>query len=97
MDLLNDIYQASPTFWHVVMGLLVFGGMARIAFWSKSEGMRIGGPLALGLALMLTVALLLWAAENGRTILSLGPWAAFILIQAILLLIFNVRRKAKRL
>ena len=97
MNMLSDIYRMNPGFWHTIILLLVFGGMARIAFWRDPDGMRVGGPLAVGLGLLLTIALLTWADEHRRRITELGPWAALILIQAILLLAFNARRKAKNL
>ena len=97
MDLLHDVYWANPSFWNVVIALLVFGGLGRIAFWSKTEGMRIGAPLAVGLALLLTVALLTWAEENHRCIQEYGPWAAIIVCQAILLLGWRAWTKSSRI
>jgi hypothetical protein len=97
MDILHNVYCPNVSLFHVVMGLLIFGGLARIAFWRDVDGMRVGGPLAVGLAMLLTVALLLWAEENHRRIQEIGPWAALILIEAILLLAVNARRKAKRM
>lgn len=94
---LTDLYRANPELWHVLIGLLIFGGVARIAFWREEDGLRLGGPLALGLSLLLTIALSTWAEENQYRIESLGGWAAFILIEAILVLFFSFRRKAKRL
>ncbi len=95
MNPLTDVYDIQPGLWHVVIGLLVFGGMARLAFWRDRYGMRIAAPLVVGLALLLTVSILSWARENGRRIQELGPWAALVLIQAIILVITNARRKAK--
>ena len=95
MDPLKDVYDIQPGLWHVVIGLLVFGGMARLAFWRDRDGMRIAAPLVVGLALLLTVAILSWARENGRRIQELGPWAAIVLLQAVILLMTNARRKAK--
>ena len=65
MNPLRDIYQANPGLWNLAIALLIFGGMARIAFWRKDVGMRVGGPLAVGLMLLLSFALLIWADDNG--------------------------------
>jgi hypothetical protein len=70
----------------VVILLLVFGGMSRIAFWREHGGLRVGGPLAIGLAGLLTLALLKWARMEGRDISELGPWAAFALVEAIIIM-----------
>jgi len=77
--------------------LLVFGGMGRIAFWRDSDGMRVGGMLALGLALLLGLALITWARETGRGIINLGGWAVFILLEAIIILGLNAHRKSKNM
>jgi hypothetical protein len=94
---ITDIYRVNPELWHVLIGLLIFGGVARIAFWRDEDGLRIGGPLAIGLGLLLTIAIIIWADENQHRISQLGGWAAFILIEAILVLFFSFRRKAKKL
>ena len=75
--------------------MLVFGGMARIAFWG-ADGLHIGGPLAIGLALLLTVALLKWARAEGRTIDEFGPLAAFVIVEAILIMGWAAFRKSLR-
>ena len=97
MDPILEIYYSHPDFWNAAMALLIFGGMARIAFWHNTEGMRVGAPLALGLGMLLTVAALVWIREKGHSVSDLGPWAAFILIEAILLLALNARRKSKQM
>ena len=96
MNPARDLYQANPQFWNLVIALLIFGGMARIAFWRNDHGMRVGGPLAVGLMLLLTFALLVWADDNGWTIKKFGGWAAFIVTEAVLLLVLNAWRKSKR-
>ena len=95
METLADLYRDNPQLAHAVIGLFVFGGLARIAFWRNADGMRVGGPLVVGLALLLTVAIVVWADENRRCIQEFGPWAAFFVVEALLLLAFNARRKAK--
>ncbi len=97
MDPITNIYHANPGLWNAIIPLLIFFGMARIAFWRNQDGLFVGGPLAAGLGLLLTVALLIWAQENHRKIQEIGPWAAFILIQAILMLGMNARRKSKEM
>ena len=97
MNTLCDIYRTNPAFWQAIALLLLFGGMARIAFWRDADGMRVGGPLVVGLGFLLTIALFAWADEHRRRISELGPWAVLVLIQSILLLVFNARRKAKNL
>jgi len=80
----------------VAILVLVFGGMGRIAFWREHDGLRVGGLLAIGLAALLTVAALTWARQEGRSITELGPWAAFILVEAILIMGWAALRKSTK-
>ena len=86
MDFLQATYYQQPGLWNVIIGLLVFGGLARIAFWRNVDGMRVGGPLAVGLALLLTIAIVVWAGQNHRFIEEFGPFAAGLVVMAIILL-----------
>jgi len=61
-----------------------------------SHGLRVGGPLAGGLAALLTIAIIVWAHENGRTIQEFGPWAAGLVCGAIITLGVSAFRKAGR-
>ena len=79
---------------NVIILLLVFGGMARIAFWREYDGLHVGGPLALGLAGLLTLALLKWANAEHRTITEFGPLAAIIMVEAILIMGWAAFRKS---
>jgi len=97
MNPVIDFYNVHQGFCNLAMALLVFGGLARIAFWSDCHGMRISGPLALGLGCMLALALIVWADENGRRIQDLGWWAALVLVQAIFLLLFNSGWKSREM
>ena len=81
---------------NAIILLLVFGGMARVAFWRDNDGLRVGGPLAMGLACLLTVAMLKWARQEGHTIVELGKYAAFILIEAIFVMGWAAFRKSSR-
>ncbi len=81
---------------NTIILILVFGGMGRVAFWREHDGLRVGGPLALGLAALLTVAALTWARQEGRSIVELGPWAAFILVEAILIMGWAALRKSTK-
>lgn len=66
------------------------------SFWNFAILILVfGGMLAVGLALLLTIALITWADDHAYTIKKIGPWAAFVLIQAILIMISSTRRKAK--
>ena len=76
MDLLQDIYHTHPGFCNAAIALLIFGGMGRIAFWRDQDGLRVGGMLATGLALLLSVALLIWADEHHRCIQEFGHMRA---------------------
>lgn len=93
---LESLYVAHQGLWNTIILVLVFGGMARIAFWREHDGLRVGGPLALGLALLLTLAALQWSREEGRRIAELGPLAAFVIIQAILIMCWAALRKSVR-
>ena len=97
MEFLNQTYFQNPGLCNLVIAALVFYGLARVAFWRDEDGLRVGGPLAVGLAGLLTIALLVWADENGRTIQEFGPWAAGIVVGAILTLGVQGFRKAARL
>ena len=96
MDFLQETYFKNPGLWNLIMGLLIFGGLGRIAFWRRDEGLRVGGMLAVGLAALLTIAIIVWAHENGRTIQEFGPWAAGLICGAIITLGISAFRKAGR-
>lgn len=59
--------------------------------------LHVGGLLATGLALLLTVAIILWADENGRTISEWGPFAAGLVTMAIFILGFRAFTKSREL
>ena len=96
LTFVETFYGAHTGLCNTAILLLVFGGMARIAFWREHDGLHVGGPLAVGLALLLTVALLKWARTEGRTIDEFGPMAAFIVIEAILIMGWAAFRKSLR-
>ena len=96
ITLLETGYNQHPGLCNTIILILVFGGMARIAFWREHDGLHVGGPLAIGLALLLTVALLKWARAEGRTIDEFGPLAAFVVIEAILIMGWAAFRKSLR-
>ena len=83
---IETFYDSHEALCNVAILLLVFGGMGRVAFWRDGTGLKVGGPLAVGLAALLTVAMLKWARVEGRSIIEFGPWAAFILAEAILIM-----------
>lgn len=97
MDFLRETYYQNPGLYNCVIGLLIFGGLGRIAFWRDGEGLSIGGPLAVGLAILLTLAIMIWADENHRVIQEFGPWAAGIVAGAIITLGWQGFRKAGKL
>jgi len=96
MQFLQDTYYQNPGLWNVIMGLLIFGGLGRIAFWRRDQGLNVGGPLAVGLAALLTIAIITWAHENNREISEFGPYAAGLVIGAIITLGIQGFRKAGR-
>ena len=49
------------------------------------------------LALLLTLAILIWADENGRTIQEFGPYAAGLVVGAIITMGVNAFRKSGQL
>ena len=95
MDFMQDVYGQNQSLWHFVMAALIFGGIGRIAFWRDYDGLRVGGMLATGLAMLLTIALLTWAAENHRQISEFGPWAAALVGWAIIITALNAHRKSR--
>lgn len=94
MDFLNSTYFQNPGLYNVIIGILIFYGLGRIAFWRNADGLHVGGPLAVGLGLLLTVAIVTWAHDNGRVIQELGPLAAGLLIGAVITLGINAFRKS---
>ena len=96
MSFLHQTYYQNQGLCNVVIAALIFYGMARVAFWRRDDGLRVGGPLALGLAGLLTIALIVWADENGRRIQEFGPWAAGIVIGAVITMGLQGFRKAGR-
>lgn len=97
MDILNDFYYPNQGLCHFVIGLLVFGGLGRIAFWRNEDGLRVGGMLATGLALLLTIAIIIWAGENGRAISEFGPFAAGMVVMGIFIMGFRAFTKSREL
>jgi hypothetical protein len=97
VDILKDIYYPNQGLCHFVIGLLVFGGLGRIAFWRNEDGLRVGGMLAAGLALLLTIAIIIWASENGRAISEYGPFAASLVTLAILIMGYRAFTKSREL
>ena len=96
ITIIETFYDSHEPLCNVVILLLVFGGMARVAFWRDQDGLRVGGPLAMGLAGLLTVAMLKWARQEGHSIVELGKYAAFILIEAIFVMGWAAFRKSSR-
>ena len=96
MEFLQRTYYQNPGLYNIIIAGFIFYGLGRIAFWQKDKGLQVGGPLALGLAGLLTIALIVWADENGRRISEFGPWAAGIVIGAIITLGLQGFRKAGR-
>ena len=97
MEFLQDTYYQHPGLYNVIIAGLIFFGLGRIAFWRDYDGLRVGGPLAVGLAALLTVALIAWADENGRRIEEFGPWAAGIVLGTIVTLGWQGFRKVGKL
>ena len=97
MNILNEYYYPNQGLCHFVIGLLVFGGLGRIAFWRNEDGLRVGGMLAVGLALLLTVAIIIWADENARTISEFGSFGDGLVTMAIFILGFRAFTKSREL
>jgi len=96
VTMIEQLYDLHPGLCNSVILVLVFGGMARVAFWRDADGLRVGGPLAVGLAMLLTVAVLKWARAEGRSIIEFGPLAAFVIVEAILIMGWAAFRKSTR-
>lgn len=94
MDFLNSTYYQNPGLYNVIIGLLIFYGLGRVAFWRNADGLRVGGPLAVGLGLLLTIALVTWAHDNGRVIQEFGPMAGGLIAGAIITMGINAFRKS---
>ncbi|MCX5758036.1 MAG: hypothetical protein NTU83_05945 [Candidatus Hydrogenedentes bacterium] len=96
VTMIENLYDMHSGLCNAVILVLVFGGMGRVAFWNDADGLRVGGPLAVGLGMLLTVALLKWARAEGRTIAELGPMAGFVLVLAILIMSWAAFRKSSK-
>jgi uncharacterized membrane protein len=94
MEFLNSTYFQNPGLYNLIIGILIFYGLGRVAFWRERDGLHVGAPLAVGLGLLLTVAIIVWAHENGRVIQEFGPLAAGLVVGAILTLGINAFRKS---
>lgn len=97
MEFLQETYYRNPGLYNVIIGLLVFGGLGRIAFWRNEDGLRVGGMLAAGLALLLTIAIVVWAHDNGRTIDEWGPFGAGLVTASIVMLGWRAFTKSRNL
>ncbi len=86
MDSLETLVQEHFGILLIVALFLVFGGIGRIAFWRERDGLRVGGPLVLGLALLLTPALFFWAQERHYSVADLGLIALLLVFEAIVIL-----------
>ena len=89
MESLYNIYQTHSEMIDTLICIAIFVGAARIAFWDRTEGFRLSGPLVAGLACLLTVSLIWWAGEHEYRIIDLGPLAVFIVLEIIVILIIN--------
>ena len=53
--------------------------------------------LSTGLALLLTIAIIIWAGENRRAISEFGPFAAGMVVMAIFIMGFRAFTKSREL
>lgn len=95
MHSLYDFYFTHSSFIDTLVCLAIFIGMARIAFWQRDTGLRVAGPLVIGLAFLLTISLIWWASEHNYRMLDFGPLAAFIVVEAVVILIINAAVKSR--
>lgn len=97
MDAIMNSYHQNSGLYHFIIGLLIFGGLGRIAFWRDADELRVGGPLTAGLALLLTFAIILWADQEGRSIAEFGSFAAGLVVMAIFIMGWRAFTKSKEL
>ena len=95
MNSLYDFYLTNASTIDTLICLAIFIGAARIAFWDRHQGFRLSGPLVVGLACLLTISLIWWAGEHDYRIIDLGPLAAFIVIQTVVILIINAAVRSR--
>ena len=90
-----DIYLTHSSVIDLLVCLAIFIGVARIAFWDKHNGFRLSGPLVAGLACLLTISLISWAGEHDYRLTDFGPLAAFIVVEAVTILIINAAVRSR--
>lgn len=89
MRSLYSFYFAHASFLDTLICLALFLGVAKLAFWRRGTGFHVSGSLVVGMTLLLTVSLIWWAGEHGYRMLDLGPLAAFVVVEAVVVLIIN--------
>ncbi len=93
MHSLYHFYFTHSSFIDTLVCLAIFIGVARIAFWQRDTGLRVAGII--GLAFLLTISLIWWAGEHNYRMLDFGPLAAFIIVEAVVILIINAAVKSR--
>ena len=89
MQSLYEFYLTNSSIIDALVCLAIFLGVARIAFWDRHTGFQLSGPLVLGLACLLAISLISWASEHDYGLIDFGPIAAFIIVEAVVILIIN--------
>lgn len=95
MDCLYNFYFTHSSYIDTLVILAIFLGVASIAFWRRNTGLMTSGPLVVGLAFLLTISLIWWAGEHNYRMLDFGPIAAFILVEAVVILIINAAVRSR--
>ncbi len=94
-NFISDFYVNFNGIVDFILYFLIFGGAARLAFERKdARDKRAGKILQVAVSLVLSFSLVLWEAQTGFNLLSVGPYALGLLVLAILFNVFMFYRKA---
>ena len=95
MHSLYDFYFTHSSYIDTLVCLAIFLGVASIAFGRRGSGFMDSGPLVVGLGFLLTISLIWWADEHNYKMVDFGPLAAFILVEAVVILVINAAVRSR--
>ena len=92
---LYDFYFTHSSYIDAIVCFAIFLGTGGIAFWRRDSDFMASGPLVVGLGFLLTISLIWWADEHNYRMVDFGPLAAFILVEAVVILVINAAVRSR--